>query len=515
MKTQICATSKGSWNGLVQESKIPALMDSCVAHSGAANPGVTNPEVVILARQAAEAEPWLAVLQAAGLQAVWRPPLLLEAGGEAQLLESLELLLLLDAGLLPALGRYPSGPEDWPVVLLLPPDDLQHTPDLLLAGAADVWSQDLPTPLLLRRLRKEIQLRRQKRILAKQLRYEAAVAACARLLVGRGPLEQHLQRVLEILQRASGVSRAYVFRNHQDPERGLCVSQVHEACAPGIEPQIDNPQLQDQPFAGDAPNALALLASGKPFVGQVDDLPEPERELMSSQGILSLLILPIFCGGEFWGFIGFDDCERSTPWHHDEIALLGIVAETTGLAIERQQAEDELYLLAVRDPLTGLHNRRHITQQLASLVSQARREDIHFSLALLDIDWFKRINDTHGHQGGDQVLKEFARALERGCRAYDLVGRYGGEEFLVAVLHAEPDQLAERLLRLRQELGHSPIQYQGSGIPLTFSAGIAGSHAFGGPLTVDALIKLADRRLYDAKQQGRDRIVIGGLIAAI
>jgi diguanylate cyclase (GGDEF)-like protein len=95
------------------------------------------------------------------------------------------------------------------------------------------------------------------------------------------------------------------------------------------------------------------------------------------------------------------------------------------------------------------------------------------------------------------------------------VGRYGGEEFLVAILHADPDQVAKRLLRLREELANSPVQHHGSAIPLTFSAGIAGSHELGGPLTVDALIKLADRRLYDAKQQGRDRIVIGGLIAAI
>jgi diguanylate cyclase (GGDEF)-like protein len=494
----------------VQESAIQAVIDSPL---GA--PLVGNPAVVILARHAADAEPWLAVLQSGGLQALWMPARPQEPGGVAQRFQLPELWLLLEADLLSALDRQDSGNREVPVVLLLPPHDLQHAPDLLLAGAADVWSQDLPTPLLLRRLQMEIQLRRQERILAKQLRYEAAVAECARLLVGRGPLGQHLQRVLEILQRASEVSRAYVFRNHQDPERGLCVSQVHEACAPGIEPQIANPQLQDQPFASDAPNALALLSRGEPFVGLVDDLPEPERQLMSSQGILSLLILPIFCGDEFWGFIGFDDCERPTAWHRDEIALLGIVAETTGLAIERQQAEDELYLLAVRDPLTGLHNRRHITQQLASLVSQARREDIHFSVALLDIDWFKRINDTFGHQGGDQVLQEFARTLERGCRAYDLVGRYGGEEFLVAVLHAEPEQMAERLLRLREELANSPAQYQGSAIPMTFSAGIAGSHELGGPLTVGALIKLADRRLYDAKQQGRDRIVMGGLIAAI
>jgi diguanylate cyclase (GGDEF)-like protein len=477
---------------------------------------VTAALVIVSARDA-EVQPWLTLLAAHGLEAGSMTPDDLAAFAWQVPEQQPEVWLLLGSELLPSLvarrGQAP-GPGNQlsaPVVVLQDPADLHRAPELVLAGAADVWSRDLPEALVVRLLQMQIQLRRQERTLAKQLRYEAAVAECARLLVGRGPLGQHLQRVVEILQEASGVSRAYVFRNHRDPERGLCVSQVHEACAAGIEAQIDNPQLQDQPFARDAPNALERLANGEPFVGLLRDLPEPERELMGSQGILSLLILPIFCGDEFWGFIGFDNCAFSTPWHHDEIALLRIVAETTGLAIERKQAEDELYLLAVRDPLTGLHNRRHITQQLVSLVSQARREQIQFSVALLDIDWFKRINDTFGHPGGDQVLRDFAAVLERGCRAYDLVGRYGGEEFLLAILHADPDQLVLRLLQLREELDTSPVHFQGHVIPMTFSAGIAGSHELGGQLTADALITLADRRLYDAKQQGRDRVVGGGL----
>ncbi|MEA5416969.1 GGDEF domain-containing protein [Synechococcus sp. BA-132 BA5] len=478
-----------------------------------------EPTIVILASHTAEAEKWLAIFQRNDIQADWMTYRRLAAGGGDQLQQQPELWLLLEADLLPAMkaamARQQSGPGEAPVVLLLEPDDTHRVSDLMLAGAADVWYQDLPTPLLLRRLEMELQLRRQERILAKKLLYEGAVAECARLLVGRGPLGLHLQRALEILQTASGVSRAYVFRNHLDPVRGLCVTQVHESCAPGIEAQIDNPQLQDQPFARDAPNALALLASGEPFVGLVDDLPEPERELLSSQRILSVLILPIFCGEEFWGFIGFDDFEQPTPWHHDEIALLRIVAETTGLAIERQYAEDELYLLAVVDPLTGLHNRRHITQQLVNLVNQSLRENIHFSVALLDIDWFKRINDTFGHQGGDLVLRDFAKALKRSCRSYDLVGRYGGEEFMLSLLHADSDQLAQRLLRLRNELCTCPVQYQNDAIPMTFSAGIASTKELGGLLTVDALINLADRRLYEAKQQGRNCIVIGDLTPAI
>jgi diguanylate cyclase (GGDEF)-like protein len=480
------------------------------------------PSVFIVASGAEDAALWVARLEGQGLQAAWLDPRSLSgedgaasASGGLLSHQPEVWLLLEEAWLKPVLQRGQPDPRQPPVLMLLAPEAMQHASVLLAAGAADVWSRDLPIPLLARRLQMQIQLRRHQRALAKQLRYEAAVAECARMLVGRGGLDQHLQRVVEILQAASDVSRAYVFRNHQDPDQGLLVSQVHEACAPGVEPQIHNPQLQDQPFANDAPNALALLGAGEPFVGLVRDLPEPEQSLLGCQGILSVLILPIFSGEEFWGFIGFDDCVQATHWHPDEIALLRIVAETTGLAIERQMAEDELYLMAVRDSLTGLYNRRHLNQQLIRLVSQAGRDQLQFSIALLDIDWFKRINDSYGHPAGDAVLRHFAQALERGCRSYDLLGRYGGEEFLVAILHADAQQLVQRLQHLRNTLRASPVRFQGRTIPVSFSAGIASSAELHQPFCADDLIALIDRRLYSAKQLGRDRIADDDVIAAI
>lgn len=479
-------------------------------------------DVAVLAGAEHRAAPLLASLRCHGIAAHWFDPRLPLAPCGAAEVDVPPVWLLLEPALLPAARQAqqrlwlkrgePPGPS---LLLLVDPPELHRALDFLMAGASDVWSRAMPEPLLLSRLQSQLQLRRQERALARRLCYERAVAEAARLLVGRGPLDQHLQRVVEILQAASAGSRAYVFRNHRDPDRGLCVSQVHEACGAGIEPQIHNPQLQDQPFASDAPNALALLAAGEPFVGRVEALPEPERTLLSSQDILSVLILPIVVGGEFWGFMGFDDCEQARPWHPDDIALLRIVAETTGMAIERQEAEADLLRLAIRDPLTGLHNRRYLMDQFDALVSQGRRDQVRFAVALLDIDWFKRINDGYGHLAGDQVLRHFAQVLRCRCRSYDLVGRYGGEEFLLVALHADAVQLARRLEELRRELHRGPVRYADHTIPVTFSAGIADSADPELHLSVEGLIALVDRRLYRAKQMGRDRLVASPAAAAL
>jgi diguanylate cyclase (GGDEF)-like protein len=501
---------------LLDSTQAPVALDGAV---DAALDGV----VALVAASAERVSPLLHTLQAQGVRAEWCEPAAVltqgwagrDGSGAAVCREGLpDLALVLEPShaLLPALLRHGAGMPR--MVVLVEPEDLPRGAQLVAEGAADVWSRDLPDALLVQRLRDQLLLCGQQRALARQTRYEAAVAECARLLVGRGPLAEHLQRVVEILQQASGVSRAYVFRNHHHPHRGLCVSQVHEACAPGIEPQIDNPQLQDQPLAAEAPNALAALAAGQPFVGLVADLPEPERTMLGEQGIVSLLILPIFSAGSFWGFMGFDDCVQATRWQREEIALLRIVAETSGLAIEREQVEQELMRLASSDPLTGLLNRRSVGDQLMELIDRALSTQQVLSVALLDIDWFKRINDTYGHPAGDAVLGRMARLLRDCFRAGDVLGRYGGEEFLVATLQATPQQLAERLETLRQRLQAAPIWYSQFTISVTFSAGIACSAELQGDVTLDALISLADQRLYGAKRRGRDRIVVDCAVPA-
>jgi diguanylate cyclase (GGDEF)-like protein len=165
-------------------------------------------------------------------------------------------------------------------------------------------------------------------------------------------------------------------------------------------------------------------------------------------------------------------------------------------------SEAKMRDLAIRDGLTGLFNRRHILEQLEESIQRAVAAGEHLTVALIDIDHFKKINDQQGHLVGDAVLRDFARQLEGRLRASDLVGRYGGEEFVVVLRGATIDAARRVLEQVRLAL----IESSSAELPrYTFSAGIAALAADGGTPT-DILAK-ADERLYEAKRGGRDRIM--------
>ncbi len=162
--------------------------------------------------------------------------------------------------------------------------------------------------------------------------------------------------------------------------------------------------------------------------------------------------------------------------------------------------------LAVTDGLTGLHNRRYLERHLASLVQQATAREKPLSVLVMDIDYFKSVNDNYGHAAGDEVLREFSRRVRRAVRSIDLACRMGGEEFVVAM----PDTDAALALlvgeRLRQKIAADPfpIGDDGQRVEVTVSIGIC---SLTSPAdTADDLIKRADAALYRAKRDGRNRV---------
>lgn len=182
----------------------------------------------------------------------------------------------------------------------------------------------------------------------------------------------------------------------------------------------------------------------------------------------------------------------------------------------RQLAEQNVLLrgLVVVDELTGLYNRRYLDQRLAWEMERFERYRRPFSVLMVDLDHFKRINDTWGHPAGDAVLREAAVRLRDMLRRTDVAARVGGEEF--AILLSETDELGAMgtAERLRRCLARAPVVVDGVSIPVTASFGVA----FAGPGfqgDVGAILREADQRLYQAKRDGRDRVAGAGEAAAL
>jgi len=184
----------------------------------------------------------------------------------------------------------------------------------------------------------------------------------------------------------------------------------------------------------------------------------------------------------------------------DELVLEKRRADEANLTKTRVLAE-----LASRDELTGLFNRRHMSELLAQQRMACKRAGDGFAVALVDLDHFKRINDTHGHAVGDSVLRAFAEQAGAAMRGTDTVGRWGGEEFLVIYPRSTAHEAAQGAARLRERVAAAVVTTPG-GQPLTFTVSI-GLTEHVPPESVDAMIERADRAMYQAKSQGRNRVV--------
>ena len=172
---------------------------------------------------------------------------------------------------------------------------------------------------------------------------EVAVLTATRLLRETDP-KMAIATCFEQLGRASAVDRVYLFENHSCPRTGaLLMSQRHEWCADSASVQMDNPELQNLPYvSGGFERWQRVLGANEPIVGRVRDFPESERAVLEPQGIIAILVVPISVHGEFWGFIGFDDCHQERDWAPAERNILQHIASNIGEAIARQRAEEAL-----------------------------------------------------------------------------------------------------------------------------------------------------------------------------
>lgn len=219
--------------------------------------------------------------------------------------------------------------------------------------------------------------------------------------------------------------------------------------------------------------------------------------------LLREMVIPVFRKGLIVAILGVGN--KPTPYTEDDMQAVSLLADLAWDFAESKRLEAELVAMATTDFLTGLFNRRYFMGQMNNELDRLKRVDItRAAVLMLDLDHFKRVNDSFGHATGDAVLKQVAAIVSAELRKIDTAGRLGGEEFAILLLDADLPAAESFAERLRQKLADTPIEHAGQIINMTVSIGITVLHD--ADATAEAALSRADTALYAAKNAGRNRI---------
>jgi diguanylate cyclase (GGDEF)-like protein/PAS domain S-box-containing protein len=219
------------------------------------------------------------------------------------------------------------------------------------------------------------------------------------------------------------------------------------------------------------------------------------------------MCIPILAQGEAFGILHFQATDEVPTLADSELSLKTTFAGHVGLSVANIRLREALHTQSIRDPLTGLYNRRYLGETLERETRRAVRAEHGLGILILDLDHFKKFNDTYGHDAGDTVLRETATFLTKSVRAEDIVCRYGGEEFVVVLPMADLKASQARAEHIRARLRELTILHQGRSVGmLTVSVGVAELPTHG--IDGKQLLEAADAALYRAKREGRDRVFV-------
>lgn len=227
------------------------------------------------------------------------------------------------------------------------------------------------------------------------------------------------------------------------------------------------------------------------------------------------MCVPLAAQGETLGILYLDSGKsevkqsqvRFQELSESEERMVKTLAEHLALAVANLKLRETLRTQSIRDPLTGIFNRRYMEESLERELRRTIRKKLPLALLMVDVDHFKHFNDTFGHEAGDEILRELARLFQSRLRAEDIACRYGGEEFVLILPDAPLEVARERAEQFRQIVRESQIQYRGKPLErVTISIGLScyPQHGTKG----EELLRAADAALYRAKDEGRDRIVV-------
>lgn len=318
--------------------------------------------------------------------------------------------------------------------------------------------------------------------------------SCADLNEAAGLLKQHLP---PLMRGASGA--LYLASTEQDPLR-QSFTWGDKKFVDGFESNECWAARLRQPFR-------------QPFETGTASCAHLQSEYASAHNNNNIQCLPLMAYGELLGIVVLEADAASDA--QESLEMEGsrrFALEQVGLSIGNLKLREYLRQASIRDVLTGLYNRRFFDESsqrelVRALRQQANGDYAGLAVMMIDIDHFKRFNDQHGHEVGDQVLREVAQVLQRQTRGSDVAARYGGEEFTIVLADITEQLALERAQRVRQEVEQLVLRPSGKDVgTITISIGLSQFPTHGS--TADTLLLAADKALYEAKSAGRNRVVV-------
>jgi diguanylate cyclase (GGDEF)-like protein len=228
----------------------------------------------------------------------------------------------------------------------------------------------------------------------------------------------------------------------------------------------------------------------------------------------SYICMPLMTQGENLGILHLRSNSQPIPdkagrsgFTESKVQLAMSVAEHIALALANLKLRESLRSQAIRDPLTGLFNRRYMEESLERELRRAKRKEIPVGIIMIDIDHFKRFNDSYGHAAGDYLLRELGIFLNSLVRGEDIASRYGGEEFIIIFPEASREETMQRAEQIRRDVKNLNLgNHFHAQDPMTLSVGVAMFPQHGADF--DSILHSVDAALYQAKREGRDHVAL-------
>lgn len=405
--------------------------------------------------------------------------------------------------------RNRSATHDVPVIVTASATtSVESAAQALDAGAVDFFRRPFNVAEALARIARHVERGRTVRQMRREATVRGVVLDILRDVMASLSQEEIFNILVRRLAGVFDVRRASMVLVDGGLEFGTVVA-AHD------DPSIRNLRIELRRY----PEIRQVIDSGSPLlVRDFRSSPffDPLKSLWESEGIQvdlqSVVVVPFQYGGDKLGVFILRSGSAEAPLSEEMVQLAGAVLQGAVRALERAEAFESilsqrefLETLARTDELTGCLSRRYLMERLGNELERARRYQRLLGVVMFDIDDFKQLNDAYGHTVGDEALRLIGWTLRRSLRSSDVVGRYGGDEFLIVLPETGQEGTRQLAERIREDVSREPRNLRDVSVRLSVSGGMVG-YPDAGVTAVEQLVERADQALYRAKALGRNRI---------